>query len=231
MRFSSISLEFGDTFPEGITPELSPHAATRLEVIYPSVGGAILHATNGLAHIRWAHRFYPGFYRFFHWVAEKPHEGCPLKELWLHIDREDYCELPPPHALCDLETLVIETDPNEKFNYGFFPMLSPDEDGVPSPLLSTLELRNLFGVAAFGEVLKARSDAGVRLKTLRIRWFGGCEARMAPLSQFVDKLEFYHVISKASRGLELPKECMTKVGLWESWSRGFVGTSWECLHD
>jgi len=110
-------------------------------------------------------------------------------------------------------------------------MLSPNEDGVPSPLLSTLELRNVMRVEEFGEVLKARSDAGFCLKTLRIRWLDGCETRMAPLAQFVDELEFYHVSGKVSRGLELPGECMTRRGRWEPWSRGFVGNVWDALYD
>ena len=231
MRFSITSTDFGDIFPDTMAPELSPRAATKLEVIYPPEGGVVLHATNGAAHTRWADRLYPAQYQFFHWIAEKHHEAHPLKELWLQIDREDYYELPPPHALRDLETLVIETDPNEKFNSVFFLMLSPDADGVPSPLLSTLELRNVFGVVKFGEVLRARSDAGFRLRTLRIRWFNGCEARMAPLAQFVDNLEFYHAGGKTSRGLELPKECMTRRGWWEPWSREFIGNPWRTLCD
>ena len=222
MRFSTISLEFGATFPETIAPELSPRAATKLEVIYPSIGGAILHATNGVAHTRWVHRFYPKHYQFFQWIVEKPHEAYPLKELWLHIERDDSYELPPPHAFRDLETLVIKTNPYEQFDSVAFLMLSPDEDGVPFPLLSTLELQNVFGVAKFEEVLKARSDAGFRLRTLRVGWFDGCEERMAPLAQFVDELEFYHVDGKTSRGLELPKECAAKGRWWEPWSLGFV---------
>jgi len=231
IRFAITSIELGDIFPDTITPELSPRAATKLEVIYPSVGGVVLHATNGVAHMRWADRHYPARYRFFHWIAEKHHEAYPLKELWLQIDREDYYELPPPHTLRDLEMLVIETDPNEKFNTMFFLMLSPDEDGVPSPLLSTLELRTVFGVVKFGEVLKARSDAGFRLRTLRIKWFDGCEARMAPLAPFVDKLEFYHFNGKTSRGLALPKECTTRRGWWEPWSQEFIGNPWRTLCD
>jgi len=231
MRFSSISLEFSAIFPETITPELSPHTATKLEVVYPHMGGAILHATNGVAHTRWTHRFFAGHHQFFHWMAERPHEAYHLKELWLHIDR-GYCyEMPPPHALRGLETLVIETYPNEYFNSAFFAMLSPDEGGVPSPLLSTLELQHVFEVAVLGKVLKARSDVGFRLKTLRIRWFDGREARMAPLSQFVDKLESYHVTDKTSRGLELPRECTVRRGRWGPWSREFTGNDWEGLYD
>ena len=70
--------------------------------------------------------------------------------------------------------------------------------------------------------LKARSDAGFRLQVLRIRWFDGCEARIALLAQFVKKVEFYHVTDVTSRGLELPKECMMRSGRWQPWSRNFV---------
>jgi len=231
MKFSSISPEFGATFPDAIAPELSPRAATKLEVIYPPVGGAILHATNGVAHTRWAHRFYPIYNQFFKWLAEKHHKAYPLKELWLHIGRSDFYEVPPPHTFHELETLVIETDPDERSDSVVFLMITPDEGGVPFPLLSTLELRNVCGVTKFGEVLKARSDAWCRLKTLRIRWFDGCEARMAPLVQFVDKLEFYHVGGRTSRGLELPRECMTKRGRWEPWSLEFVEGFRESPHD
>lgn len=102
-------------------------------------------------------------------------------------------------------------------------MLSPTKYGVPSPLLSTLQLWGLPDVAMFEEVLKARSDAGSRLKTLRIRWFRRYEARVAPLVQFVDKLEFYRVSDKTSCGLELPEECMTRRRWWEPWHRRFAG--------
>ena len=223
MRFANITADLRSIFPETITPKLSPRTATKLELIYPSMGGVILHATNGVAHTRLAYRYYPVRNRFFYWIAWKPQEGYPLRELWLHIDRDDHYDVPLLHVLPDLETLVVETDPNEKFNSMFFVMLSPDEDGVPSPLLSTLELRNVFNVAMFGGVLKARSDAGSRLKTLRIRWLAGCEERMAPLVRFVDKLEFYHVTGNASRGLELPQECMMRGGRWEPWYREFRG--------
>ena len=71
----------------------------------------------------------------------------------------------------------------------------------------------------FGEVLEVRTDAGLRLKTLQIRWFDGCVERMAPLAQFVDRLEFYHVTGEMSHGVELPKECMIGGRWWEPWSR------------
>jgi len=41
MRFSNVPMEFGTTFPDTITPELSPRAATKLEIVYPSTDGAI----------------------------------------------------------------------------------------------------------------------------------------------------------------------------------------------
>jgi hypothetical protein len=78
-----------------------------------------------------------------------------------------------------------------------------------------------------GKVLKARSVAGSRLKTLRICCFYGFKARVAPLAQFVDKLDFYGVgcgvSDEASRGLELPEECMTRGRWWEPWYRRFAG--------
>jgi hypothetical protein len=136
-----------------------------------------------------------------------------------------------------LEKLVIEVDPDKWFDSLVFPMLSPHEEDVPSPLLSTLELRNIHDVAKFTEVLKARSDAGSRLSTLRIKWFEGCEARMGSLAQCVDKLEFYHVTDGTSRGLELPDECMAMGRWWEPWSRGCVremagdGVPWTYDHE
>lgn len=46
-----------------------------------------------------------------------------------------------------------------------FPLLlSPNKDGVLSPLLSTFEIRDVFNVEMFGEILSARSG------TLRIKW-------------------------------------------------------------
>ena len=73
------------------------------------------------------------------------------------------------------------------------------------------------------EVLKARSDAGFRLKSLRIRWFDGCEARTALLAQFGDQFEFYRISFETQRGLELPKECMTRSGWWQPWFRHLEG--------
>ena len=83
MGFSSISSEFGSPFPEEIAPELSPRDATKIEIIYPPLGGVILHTTNGVTHMRWAHQVYPACHRFFQWIVEKPHKAYPLKELWL----------------------------------------------------------------------------------------------------------------------------------------------------
>ena len=220
MRFTNISTDLDAIFPETIAPKLSPRSATKLELIYPSKGGVILHATNGVVHTRLAYRQLPRRGEFLRWIAKKVH---PLRELWLHIDRDTHYEMPTPLVLRDLETFVIEIDPNEKFNSVFLPMLSPYEDSAHLPHLSTLEIRNVFGVAKFGEALKARSDAGFHLKTLRIRWFEGCEARMAPLAQFVDNLEFYRVAEKTSRGLKLPEGCMVKSRWWGTWSRDFVG--------
>ena len=81
------------------------------------------------------------------------------------------------------------------------------------------------------EVLTAWSEIGFRLKSLRIRRFDGCETRMVPLAQLVNKLEFHCVGGKVSRGLELPEECMTRRGRWEHWSRVFVGSALEGLCD
>ena len=179
----------------------------------------ILHTTNGVAHTRWSARDHPNCDQIFRSIGEKPHGAYPLKEVWLHIGKYANYKLPPRDALRDLETLIIETDPDVKFDCMFFLTLRPGEDGVPFPRLSTLELRNLYDVELYGRVLGARSAAGFRLEVLRIGWSNGCEARMAPLAQFVDKLEFYHAADKTSRGLELPKECMATTGRWESWSR------------
>ena len=223
MRFSNISADLDAIFPEAIAPKVSPRAVTKLELIYPSRGGVILHSTSGAACTRLAYNRFSRQDGLLDWVARGPNKGCSLKELWLHSCSNAHYEIPPPLALRNLETLVIEADPNEKFNFVFLPMLFSREGGVPSPLLSTLELRDVVDVKKFGEILKARADAGFRLKTLRARWFEGCEARMAPLFQFVDNLEFYRVTDKATRGLELPEGCMKKSRWWEPWSRKFVG--------
>ena len=209
MRFMNISADPSTIFPETVTPEVSSRAATEVELIYPPKCGVIIHTTNGVAHTRLAHRYPTDYSRFGQalcWITEKPRGEHLLKELWLQIDRKDY-GVSSPRALCDLETLIIEVDANRNIDSVFSLMLPPNEDDVPSPLLSTLELRN---VLIFAGTPKARSDAGSRLKTLRIRWFTGCEVWMMPLVHFFDKLDFYHVDNKTSRGLELPEECMTK---------------------
>lgn len=223
MRFTNVSADLGAILPEAITPELSPRAVAKLEVVYPPMCGVILHAANGVAHTRLAYRHHPTRGEFLRWIMGKPFEGYSLKELWLHIDRKHNYEVPPPHVLRDLETLVIETDPTDEFDSTFFLMLSPNEDGVPSPLLSTLQLRNVSDVKILGDILKTRSDAGFRLKMLRVRWTYGLEEKMAPIAQFVEKIELHRVTDTISRGLELPKECMTKSRGWEPWVRNFTG--------
>ena len=225
MRFTNVSADLGDIFPKMVTPDVSPRAATKVELVYPASSGVIIHATNGVAYTRLAYRHPLADGAFLRWIAEKPRGGYLLKELWLHFscpNRDRYYEVPSPRALCDLETLIVEADPNEKLGSVLFPMLSPTENGVPSPFLSTLELRGVVDVGTFGEILKARSDAGSRLKTLRIMSYG-CEARITPLAQFVDRLDSCRVGDGTSRGLEFPKECMARSMWWEPWYRDFAG--------
>lgn len=223
MRLTNVSADLGAILPEVIAPELSPCTMAKLEVVYPSTGGVILHATNGVAYTRLVYRHNPTRGEFLRLITEKPHEGHFLKELWLHLDRKCDYEIPPPHVFRDLETLVIEADPTDEFNSMVNLILSPNEDGVPSPFLSTLQLRSVFDMEILGEILKARSDAGPRLKTLRIGWFYNFEKRTAPMTQFVDKVELHCVTDGVSHGLELPKECMTRSRGWEPWFRKIVG--------
>ena len=228
MRFTNVSADPRAIFPEMVTPGISPRAATKVELIYPYEHGVIIHATNGVAYTR---LFYRGgtdhSSRALGWIGEKPCGEHPLKELWLHLNRNNLNRnnygVPPPYALRDLETLVIETDADTNTDPVLPLMLSPNKDGVPSPLLSTLELRTVFDVSILAGILKARSDAGFRLRTLRIGWFYGCRGRTMALTHFVDKLDFYHVDDGTSRGLELPEECMTRGRWWEPWYRGFTG--------
>ena len=110
--------------------------------------------------------------------------------------------MPSPRALCDLEMSIIETDVDRNTIDSVFSLiLIPNEDCVPSPLLSTLELRNVFEVLMFAGILQASPDAGSRLKTLRIRRFKGCEVWIMRLAHFVDKLDFHHADNETSRGL------------------------------
>ena len=180
MQCTDVSMDFGATFPEAVMSKLPPRVATKLELIYPPAGGVILHATNGVAHTRFVERYHPRC-RLFSWITERPREEYPLKEFWLHLDKDNPYEVPPPHALRNLETLVVVTDPCRMFNSTLPVFLFPNGDGIPSPFLSTLELPNVSNVTKLMGVFKARLDAGFRLIVLRIRWFDGCEARMALL--------------------------------------------------
>ena len=219
MRFADVSSDLHAIFPETVAPDVSPRAATKVELIYPPEDGVIIHATNGIAYTRltWLSRFSPPL------ITEERRGEYHLKELWLHINGNKYHRMLPLRALHDLERLVVKIDPKRSIDSVLFPMLSPTKNGVPSPLLSTLEVQGAYDVAAFGKVLKARSDAGSRLKMLRTGWFDGCEEMMAPLAQFVDNLDFYRVSDEKSRGLELPEECITRSLWWEPWHRRFVG--------
>ena len=219
MRFTDVSEDFGPIFEE-LKPSISPLTATKLELIYPPERGVIIHATDGATYTRLAHRYVVGRGRVLDRIWERP-SGYPLKELWLRIDRDIRDEIPPPHDSCGLETLIIDTtDENAGVMIHFW--LSPKEDGVPFPLLSTIELRSAPGVVNLEHVLKVRSDAGRRLRTLRIRWYAGCEARVARSAQFVDRLDIYHADDKARRGMELPEGCMTRGRRWGPWDQSFT---------
>ena len=78
MQFTNVSMEIGAIFPETITPELSPRAATKLELVYPSLGVAIPHATNGIAHTRSVYPCYPGRHHFW-WIAGEATQRISLE--------------------------------------------------------------------------------------------------------------------------------------------------------
>ena len=86
MRFTNVSADPGAIFPETVTPELSPRAATKAELIYPPEAGVIIHATNGLMHTRLTCRYltdYSRFSRALCWTTNGPRGDHPLRELWL----------------------------------------------------------------------------------------------------------------------------------------------------
>ena len=219
MRFTDVSSDFRPVF-EKLKPSISPLTATKLELIYPPKHGLIIHATDGATYTRLAHRYVGEHHLLLHRVWERPPE-YPLKEFRLRIDRDVGSEVPLPRASCGLETLVIETA-NENVGLMLHFWLSPKEDGVPFPLLFTIELQSAPGVVNLDHVLKVRSDAGHRLRTLRIRWYAGCEARVARSAQFVDRLDIYHADGKARCRMELPEECMTRGRWWGPWDQSFT---------
>ena len=130
MQFTDVSMDVGAIFPEAVMSKLPPRVATKLELIYPPAGGVILHATNGVAHTGFVERYHSRR-RLFSWITEKPYEEYPLKEFWLHPDQVNHYEVPPPHALRNLETLVVVTDTCRKFNSTHPVFLFPNEDGIP----------------------------------------------------------------------------------------------------
>ena len=221
MQFTDVLYEgFGSTFAESMKPSNSPLAATKLELIYPPERGIIIHATDGATYTRSANRKVVGRSPLLDWILERP-PGYPLKEFWPRIERDVGSGIQLPHPSCGLETLVIDAaDENTGVMLHFW--LSPKEDGVPFPLLSTIELRSVPGVVNLEHVLKIRSDAGHRLRTLRIRWYAGCEARVAYLAPFVDRLDVYHADGKARCGMELPEECMMRARWWGPWDHSFI---------
>ena len=220
MRFTDISEDGGPTFAEFMNRQISPLAATKLELIYPPERGLIIHATDGATHTRFANRKTVGHSRLLDWILKRP-PRYPLKEFWLRVDRDVDDRIQLPHASCGLETLVIDTaDENAGAMLNLW--LSPKEDGVPFPLLSTIELQSVPGVVNLEHVLKIRSDAGHRLRTLRIRCYAGCEARVVHLAPFVDRVDIYHADGKARRGMELPEECMTRGRWWGPWDQSFT---------
>jgi hypothetical protein len=126
-RFTNVSTDLDAIFPEMVTPDVSPSAATKVELIYPHARGAIIHATNGVTYTRLAH-LDPLRYGFpLDWVVEKSRGKYPLKEFWLHLNRKNSYYMPSPRALRDLETLTVVAGPIADPDHALFRMLSPHQ--------------------------------------------------------------------------------------------------------
>jgi len=135
-----------------------------------------------------------------------------LKELWISFHGSGANTI----LILDfpaLELLVIDQGPT--FVSSLAKMLGPRKRVVPSPHIATIEVRGYVCVADFAKVLRARADAGCRLKKLRVEKHGWSD--LLPLEREVDELE---LLDELDDRMELPEICKTDLGeRWLSWRR------------
>ena len=222
MQFTNIVPEFDWLFPPALPLELSPHAVTSLEIVYGSSREFIMQGTNPGMQIRVAvasgldaiHG------EIFSHLARQTNPQSPLRELWIHIEREEEYRFTSLSQFQQLKKLVVRVTTNRNHICRLLRML--DIKGCPPcPLLSTLDLSGILGVDLLLKVLKARSKVGCRLERLRL---GKAHILVEDIvrsrvQDYVDELEIFDVDAEPC-GMELPAVCATELGeWWKPWTK------------
>jgi len=222
MQFTNIVPEFDWLFPPALPLELSPHAVTPLEIVYGSSREFIMQGTNPGMQIRVAvasgldaiHG------EIFSHLARQTNPQSPLRELWIHIEREEEYKFTSLSQFQQLKKLVVRVTTNRNHICRLLRML--DIEGCPPcPLLSTLDLSGILGVDLLLKVLKARSKVGCRLERLRL---GKAHILVEDIvrsrvQDYVDELEIFDVDAEPC-GMELPAVCATELGeWWKPWTK------------
>jgi len=222
MQFTNVTSDPDQMFHATLPPELSLQAATSLEIIYTFSDGLIIQGTNPGMRIRVAGFLDSGEdqVEIFSRLARRTSPQFPLRELWIHIEREGGYKFPPLSQFNDLEKLTVRSTRGDPVGQ-LLRMLDADGD-VPCPLLSTLHLLGLSGVEDLSKILKARSDAGCRLERLGLGKVHVPVESVTMLRGYVEEVEVFDEDWEPC-GMELPAVCMGETGgWWESWTEHYV---------
>jgi len=214
IQFTNAALEPDLMFPTTLPSEMSLQAATSLEIIYASGEGLIIQGTNPGMRIRVAGSsdFDGNQAEIFSRLVRRASPRFPLKELWIHVEREEEYKLPPLPQFSHLEKLIVRSTAGGDPVRQLLRMLDTDGD-VPCPLLSTLYLLGLPGTGNLLRILKARSDAGCRLERLGLRGVHVPVECATMLRGYVGELELFDDDGEPC-GMELPAVCMEDEGEW-----------------
>ena len=219
MRFEDVQTSdpkgivyFTHAFPSGFPPGLTMFSATSFD-FQVTPGFCTFHAVG--QHVATAIQWRPlddlSILVAMRHIAQSPFNL--LKELWISFHGIATCA----YISFDfpvLELLVVGQEPSSL--HGLPLMLNPRKGVVPSPRIATVVARGQVHVANFANVLRARADAGCRLKTLRMKDRHG-EYCLLPLEREVDELQ---LLDELDEMMELPETCKTDLGeRWLSWRR------------
>ena len=220
MQFTNIALGPHRVFPATLPPEMSLRAATSLEIIYIPGGGLIIQGTNPGMRIRVVGHSDSdgGLAEIFSLLVRLTSPQFPLRELWIHVEREGECKLPPLPRFSHLEKLAVRSTVGGSPIRQLLRMLDTDRN-VSCPLPSTIHLLGSPATGDLLKILKARSDAGYRLERLGLRKVQLPLESIAMLRGYVGELELFSEEGEPC-GMELPAVCMEEIGeWWEPWTK------------
>ena len=215
IQFANVDDEIDWVFPPILPPELSFHAVTCLEVIYLSGRGFAMQGTNhemGIGVLKRADSAWMHETIFSNFAPAWTNSQHSLKELRIHINREDSYKPPPLSRFSLLETLVVRA-PAGRTPISLLLQMLDINRGVPCPLLSTLDLSGGLNMGSLVKVLKARSIAGNRLQSLRLgSTRGRVPGDIKSVRGYVDELEIFDTCAESGRGMKLSEFFPTDLG-------------------